>query len=126
MATTSYNLICHFGAVAIRCEEPLKNLRECNCSPCARSGFLHWYVPSHSVSFVSGKDALKNYTWHSAERGHYFCQECGTAVMRTGYDNGIVSLNARCLTGVDVFTFNVQRFDGRKEMPSGPYDPIPR
>ncbi len=118
-----YKLICHCGSVAIECDAKLKDLRECNCSLCARTGFVHWYVPSQSVRSLTGEDALKNYAWRSVERGHHFCPECGTAMIRTGYDNGIVSLNARCLTGVDIFGFDTERFDGRREMPPGPYDP---
>ena len=36
--------------------------------------------------------------------------------MRTGYKTG-VSLNARCLEGVDVFELKINRYDGLREMP---------
>ena len=40
--------------------------------------------------------------------------------MRTGYPNQVVAINARCLENVDVFDLEVERYDGRKEMPPGP------
>jgi hypothetical protein len=37
-------------------------------------------------------------------------------MIRTGYQTR-VSVNARCLDGVDVFELEVRRFDGQREMP---------
>jgi len=34
-----------------------------------------------------------------------------------------VSVNARCLEGVDVFELKTERFDGRNLMPPGPMAP---
>jgi len=39
--------------------------------------------------------------------------------MRTGYRDRI-SVNARCIEGIDVFTLEVERYDGRTLMPPGP------
>jgi hypothetical protein len=36
--------------------------------------------------------------------------------MRTGYKDR-VSLNARCVEGVDIFELTIDRYDGRREMP---------
>lgn len=41
-------------------------------------------------------------------------------MMRTGYPDDKVSLNARCLEGVDVFELSVTRYDGRNLMHPGP------
>ena len=44
---------------------------------------------------------------------------CGTAMFRTGYRDRM-SVNARCLEGVDIFELEVGRYDGRNLMPPGP------
>ena len=59
------------------------------------------------------KVQLSTYLWRDAVGGHHFCPVCGTALMRTGYKTG-VSLNARCLEGVDVFELKIGRYDGLK------------
>jgi hypothetical protein len=98
----------------------LTEVVECNCSTCARAGFLHWYLPTASIQLLTESRALTTYIWRSLSEGHHFCSTCGIAIMRTGYKNDTVSINARCLEGVDVFTLRVRRFDGRNEMPPGP------
>ena len=40
-------------------------------------------------------------------------------MLRTGYRDRI-AVNARCLIGVDIFTLEVARYDGRNDMPPGP------
>jgi hypothetical protein len=77
--------------------------------------FLHWKVPVEAVRLLTQKVQLSTYLWRDAVGGHHFCQVCGTPLM-TGYKTG-VSLNARCLEGVDVFELKVRRYDGLGEMP---------
>jgi hypothetical protein len=114
-----YTLSCHCGAIRLEVDAELAGLEECNCSTCARSGFLHWNVPVESVRLVTQKRALTAYLWRDADGGHNFCPTCGTAMMRTGYRDRI-SVNARCIEGIDVFTLQVKRYDGRNLMPPGP------
>lgn len=114
-----YALSCHCGAIRLEIDAELSGLEECNCSTCARSGFLHWSVPVESVRLVTQKRALTTYLWRDAGGGHQFCPTCGTALMRTGYRERI-SVNARCIEGIDVFTLAVKRYDGRNLMPPGP------
>ena len=111
-----YTLSCHCGAVRFEVDAELADLHECNCSTCARHGFLHWKVPVEAVRLVTQKVQLSTYLWRDAVGGHHFCPVCGTALMRTGYKTG-VSLNARCLEGVDVFELKIGRYDGLREMP---------
>jgi hypothetical protein len=40
-------------------------------------------------------------------------------MLRKGYAGDRVSVNARCIEGVDVFELQVRRVDGRKNMPPG-------
>lgn len=95
-------------------------MQECNCSTCGRTGFLHWKVAIASVRLLTEKRRLSTYLWREITSGHHFCPTCGTAMMRTGYPDDKVSLNARCLEGVDVFELSVTRYDGRNLMHPGP------
>lgn len=118
MAET-YKLSCHCGEIKLEVRHELTGLVECNCSTCARSGFIHWKVPVEAVKLVSQKRRLSVYLWRDADGGHHFCPTCGTALMRTGYRDRI-SINARCIEGVDVFALHTSRYDGRNLMPPGP------
>ncbi|MCG8561063.1 MAG: GFA family protein, partial [Hyphomicrobiales bacterium] len=113
-----YMLSCHCGAIRLEVDAELAGLHECNCSTCARSGFLHWKVPVAAVRLVTQKRQLATYLWRDAGGGHQFCPTCGTAMLRTGYGDRI-SVNARCLEGVDIFELEASRYDGRKLMPPG-------
>ena len=115
----SHTLSCHCGAIRLEVTAELDGLVECNCSTCARHGFLHWKVPVEAVRLITQKCALTTYLWRDADGGHQFCPTCGTALMRTGYRDHI-SVNARCLDGIDVFALQATRYDGRNLMPPGP------
>jgi hypothetical protein len=112
-------LSCHCGAIRLDVDAPLAGLVECNCSTCARHGFLHWKVPVEAVRLVSQKCAMASYHWRDADGGTQFCATCGTAMLRTGYRD-CISVNARCIEGIDVFALAVTRYDGRNLMPPGP------
>ena len=71
-----------------------------------------------AVRLVSQKCALTSYHWRDADGGTQFCPTCGTAMLRTGYRDRI-SVNARCIEGVDVFALEIGRYDGRNDMPPG-------
>jgi hypothetical protein len=114
-----YALSCHCGAIKLEVEAALTGLEECNCSTCARHGFLFWKVPVEAVRLVTRKIALTTYHWRDADGGTGFCPTCGTAMMRTGYRDRI-AVNARCIEGIDIFTLEVERYDGRTLMPPGP------
>jgi hypothetical protein len=43
-------------------------------------------------------------------------------LLRTGYLNDHVNVNARCIEGADIFTLQIERYDGRHDMPPSPYD----
>ncbi len=120
-----YKLSCHCGAIRIEVDADLGGLVECNCSTCARHGFLHWKVPVKAVRLLSERRVLSIYKWRDADGGHEFCPTCGTALLRSGYPGGIISVNARCIEGIDVFELNPKRYDGRKLMPPGP-EPVSR
>lgn len=115
-----YQLACHCQAIRLEVDADLGEVLDCNCSTCARAGFLHWYVPWKSVKLLTESRPLSTYVWRYLHEGHHFCATCGTGVYRSGYRNEVVSLNARIIVGVDPHTLTVRRYDGRQDMPPGP------
>lgn len=118
-----YIVACHCNAIRIEVDAEPDEFRECNCSICARSGFLHWYLPASAVRLLTPSPSLSTYVWHGLGGSQHFCPTCGTAIIRTGYPDRGVSVNGRCLEGVDVFELKVEHFDGRNEIPPGPLPP---
>jgi hypothetical protein len=115
-----YRLSCHCGDIAVEVDEELGGLVDCNCSSCRRSGFLHWKVDAAKVKLLTEKRRLSSYIWRGLNEGHHFCPTCSTPIMRSGYPDNKISINARCIEGVDVFTLEIERYDGRNDMFPGP------
>ncbi len=115
-------IACHCRRVRIAVRAPIDRVTECNYSTCGKSGFLSWKVAASTTTLLTEKAGLSTYIWHDVEGGLHFCPICGVSMIRTGYPDGIVSLNARALVGVDVFTLPIVRYDGRNDMPPGPSD----
>lgn len=105
---------CHCGAVRFEIEAPVPLLaQECNCSICAKSGFLHLIVPKSAFELVKGEDALTTYTFNTGVARHLFCSVCGVKafyIPRSNPDG--IDINLRCLDSCpeDV---TIEPFDGR-------------
>lgn len=112
-------LSCHCRAIRLRVDEAVDGLVQCNCSTCRRFGAIHWYVKTTNVTLVDESKALGHYVWRFVHEGHHFCPTCGASIMRTGYPNGVVALNACLIDDVDIFELPTERFDGRNEIPPG-------
>ncbi|HEY8943788.1 MAG TPA: GFA family protein, partial [Polyangiaceae bacterium] len=88
----------------------------CNCSICQRAGHLLAFAPASQFQLLSGEDALVDYQFNTHVIHHLFCATCGVRSFGRGTaPNGdaTVSINARCLDGVDVEKLKVVHFDGR-------------
>lgn len=114
-----YAISCHCGRFRAEVHAEPGDLLECNCSTCARTGFLRWLLPLEAVTLKTESIRLSTYLWRDAHGGYHFCPECGVAVLRTGWGDRI-AVNARCIEGIDVFTLKSRRYDGRCDMPPGP------
>lgn len=69
---------CHCGAVRFAVEaSSAVEVERCNCSICAKSGFLHLIVPLSHFELLTGKDNLTTYTFNTGVAEHYFCSHCG-------------------------------------------------
>lgn len=105
---------CHCGRVRFRVTAALSRVTECNCSICAKKGFLHLIVPPAAFELVSGADALTTYRFGTGTARHTFCATCGIHpfyVPRSDPDK--IDVNVRCLDGVDVAAIKPSPFDGR-------------
>src|SRR4029077_7941587 len=92
----------------------LAGVTECNCSICAKKGFLHWIVPADQFELVQGADELVTYEFNTGTAKHRHCRHCGIHsfyVPRSDPDK--IDVNVRCLDDVDVETLAVKHFDGK-------------
>ena len=105
---------CHCGRVRFRVTADLSRVSYCNCSMCAKKGFLHLIVAPEHFELISGKDALTIYRFNTGTAQHTFCATCGIHpfyVPRSDPDR--IDVKLRCLDGVEVAALDVKQFDGR-------------
>jgi hypothetical protein len=105
---------CHCGRVRFRVTANLDGVTQCNCSICAKKGFLHLIVSPQQFQLLSGKDDLTTYKFNTGTAKHTFCKYCGMHpfyVPRSDPDK--IDINVRCLDGIDVATISPKLFDGR-------------
>jgi len=105
---------CHCGRVRFEVTAELASVVECNCSICARKGYLHLIVAQEQFRLLAGEEELTTYQFGTMTARHRFCRHCGVAgfyVPRSHPDR--IDVNVRCLDGVDVTTLVPRRFDGR-------------
>jgi len=106
---------CHCGRVRFEAQAPARvQVTECNCSMCARSGYLHLIVPKQRFKLVSGAEALTTYQFNTGTARHLFCSVCGVKsfyVPRSHPDG--YSVNARCLDEGTLEEVTVVRKDGK-------------
>ena len=111
---TTYEGGCHCGRVRFRVEADLDRVTECNCSMCAKKGFLHLIVDPQHFALLRGADALATYEFNTRTAKHRFCRQCGIHPFYTPRsDPDKVDVNARCLDGVDPSQLRPTQFDGQ-------------
>ncbi len=106
---------CHCGAVRFEADAPDDaRLLDCNCSMCAKTGFLHLIVPETDFRLLSGAGLLAEYRFGTGVARHLFCSRCGikSFYRPRSHPDGI-SINARALDGDDWRDLPVDAFDGR-------------
>ena len=106
---------CHCGRVRFEVRAPAAiSVAECNCSICARSGYLHLIVTKDRFRLLKGEESITTYTFNTGVAKHFFCKVCGIKsfyVPRSDPDG--VSVNARCLDPGTVARMETRPFDGR-------------
>ncbi len=107
---------CHCSAVRFKVEVPAEpvSLLDCNCSICAKTGFLHLIVEGDAFTLTTDSTALREYSFGSGKARHLFCGTCGIKsfyVPRSHPDG--YSVNARCLDDFAALECNIVPFDGQ-------------
>lgn len=73
-------------------------VEDCNCSICAKTGYLHLIVPRTQFRLLAGGDSLQEYRFNTGVARHTFCQTCGVKAFYTPRSNPDgVDVNLRCL-----------------------------
>ncbi|WP_371186017.1 GFA family protein [Thalassotalea maritima] len=106
---------CHCQAVRFEIQvEQVPYLTDCNCSICAKTGFVHLIVSRDNFRLIQGEQALSLYQFNSQVAKHYFCKHCGikSFYVPRSNPNGY-SVNARCLDDTNWQTWPVDHFDGQ-------------
>lgn len=107
---------CHCGAVRFAIAVPSAHveLLDCNCSMCARTGYLHLIVPHGDFTLLSGGDALVSYRFGTGAAEHLFCGNCGIkSFYQPRSHPDAWSVNFRCLDAGHGLTPATRAFDGR-------------
>lgn len=105
---------CHCGRVRFEVEAPeVLELDECNCTICAKAGYLHHVVDKDKFRITVGEEHLTRYKFGTGVAEHPFCSHCGIKAFYypRAYPQG-VSVNARCLDKSTIKSMSVtRRFD---------------
>ena len=109
-----YQGACHCGAVAFEVDAPETiEVENCNCSICAKTGFLHLIRPLSAFKLLKGREFLTEYTFNTGVAKHLFCRVCGVKpfyIPRSNPDG--IDVNVRCLSPQPV-SIKVVDFDGQ-------------
>jgi hypothetical protein len=105
---------CHCGRVAFEVTGAIEDISECNCSICAKKGYVHWIVPRETFRLLTPAENLATYRFNTGVAQHHFCPTCGIAsfyIPRSDPDK--IDVNVRCLEGVDLSALTLRKFDGQ-------------
>ncbi len=104
---------CHCGAVRFRARLSKTSAIECNCSICAKKGFINLIVPADDFELLTDDAAMSEYRFNTKAAAHRFCRTCGIhPFSRPRSHPGAFDINARCLDGGWDFLV-VEPFDGQ-------------
>lgn len=106
---------CHCGAVRFQTVFATPpTLLDCNCSVCAKTGFLHLIVGADDFTLLRGVEALSDYRFGTGTARHLFCRHCGikSFYVPRSHPDGF-SVNWRALDGVAGVTPVIHPYDGR-------------
>ena len=106
---------CHCGDVRFEAKLPDPVVAQaCNCSICAKTGFVHVIVPEARFRLLQGAEHLTNYSFNTGVARHLFCDACGVkSFYRPRSNPDGWSVNARCLDEAADLVIEVEPFDGK-------------
>ncbi len=106
---------CHCGAVTFEAlsDSPVE-VEACNCSICARTGFVHLIVPRTHFRLTQGEEKLTSYRFNTGVANHTFCKICGVKAFYTPRSNPDgISVNANCFDVGESPELIITPFDGQ-------------
>ena len=105
---------CHCGEVGFAVNLPDSVVAlSCNCSMCAKTGFIHLIVDKADFRIERGAESLTTYRFGTQTARHTFCSKCGVKafyVPRSHPDGWTVNL--RCLDADANLQLRFEEFDG--------------
>jgi hypothetical protein len=105
---------CHCGAVRFEVRVAELVALDCNCSICAKKGFLHVIVTNDAFDLLTSPDALATYSFGTHTAKHQFCKTCGIhAFYRPRSHPDGWDVNARALDDDAWRRFRIEPFDGK-------------
>lgn len=106
---------CHCGAVRFEADlGELVEAQSCNCSICAKTGFIHIIVPESRFRLTSSTDSITSYSFNTGVARHMFCATCGVkSFYRPRSNPDGWSINAYCLDEINALTITISPFDGQ-------------
>ena len=107
---------CHCGNVRFEVDVELREVVECNCSICSKTGSRLTFVAPEHFRLLAGGDRLSDYQFRSKTIHHLFCPVCGIRSFARGKGpdgREMVAINVRCLEDVDPSALTRRAFDGR-------------
>jgi hypothetical protein len=120
---------CHCGRVKFAVEAPAAiEALECNCSICAKSGFIHVIVPKDKFTLIHGAEFLTAYSFNTGVAKHLFCSICGikSFYVPRSHPEGY-SINVRCLEPETISKVTITAFDGKHwEQSAAKLAPLPK
>lgn len=104
---------CHCGAVRFRVRLREHRAVACNCSICAKKGFVNVIAAPEDFELLSGEEVLTSYRFNTGQAEHRFCSVCGIhPFSRPRSHPGGYDVNGRCLdNGID--GWDIAMFDGQ-------------
>lgn len=105
---------CHCGGVRFEAAlGPVVEAQTCNCSMCAKMGFVHVIVPESRFRITRGAERLVEYSFNTRVAKHLFCAECGVkSFYRPRSNPDGWSVNARCLDSLEGIELDLSAFNG--------------
>lgn len=111
----AYQGSCHCGAVRFEVDLDLSaGTTRCNCRYCTKSGWWGVIARPEAFRLLAGEDALSSPAPGFSERRR--CATCGLLPFGRGdlpeLGGAFVSINVRCLDGVDLAGVPIRYLDG--------------
>jgi hypothetical protein len=104
---------CHCGAVRYEVEMEVDSALVCNCSHCAKKGFMLFAVDKEKFKLLRGTESQTLYQFGKKSIRHLFCAVCGVQSYAEGETFPKMMVNLRCVDDLDLKTLPVTEYNGK-------------